>query len=312
MKKFIAIFIGLLVVCFGGWYLAIRLQTQNKAVPEKPVASVFYVCNGEKTIQAEYYKGTPVPVKPGEPPVPTGSVRLKFDDGRLLALPQTISADGTRYANTDESFVFWGKGNGAMILENGAEPSSVRPPADSGAAKENYIGCVKIAPEPAGSGLSQIYTEPSGKFSLRLPPDYAVVPSYKYEMEPDKTISGIKFLIPQAFSRGTNLSEDSYISVESLPETDKCAANLFLYDSRMEERTENGTAYSVASSTDAGAGNRYEETVYAFPETNPCVAIRYFIHYMVFENYAPGMVKEFNKSSLIQQFDQIRSTLILR
>jgi membrane-bound inhibitor of C-type lysozyme len=299
MKKFLVIFIGLLIICSGGWYLFSRLQTQNKVVSEKLVASVLYTCNGGKTIRAEYYKGTPVPVKPGEPPVPTGSVRLTFNNEKMMTLPQTISADGTRYENADESFVFWGKGNGALVLENGAE--------------KNYIGCVQVASEPTGSGLSQIYAEPSGKFSLRLPPGYVTVPSYRYKMEPNKNISGIKFVIPQTFSRGTNLSEDSYISVESLPETTLCSANLFLYDSpRAEERMENGTMYSIASSIGAGAGNRYEETVYAFPETNPCMAVRYFIHYMVFENYAPGTVKKFSKSSLIRQFDQIRRTLILQ
>ena len=299
MKKFIAIFIGLLFVCSGGWYLFSRLQTQNKIASEKPVASVLYTCNGGKIIRAEYYKGTPVLVKPGEPPVPTGSVRLKFSNEKVMTLPQTISADGTRYADSDESFVFWGKGNGALVLENGAE--------------KNYIGCVQVASEPAGSGLSQIYAEPSGKFSLRLPPDYVAVSPYKYEIGSGDNISGVKFVIPQSFARGTNLSEDSYVSVESLPETTLCSANLFLYDSpRAEERMENGTMYSIASSIGAGAGNRYEETVYAFPETNPCMAVRYFIHYTAFENYAPGTVKKFSKSSLIRQFDQIRSTLVLK
>jgi membrane-bound inhibitor of C-type lysozyme len=218
-----------------------------------------------------------------------------------MTLPQTLSADGTRYANADESFVFWGKGNGALVLENGEE--------------KNYIGCVLVSPEPVDSELSQIYTAPSGKFSLRLPSDYAVIPSYQYELEPNKNISGVKFPIPDTLAQGTNLSADSYVSMESLPQEKEkeCGANLFLSDSpRAEEKTENGITYSVASFTGAGAGNRYEETVYAFPGTNPCMAMRYFIHYMVFENYAPGVVKEFDKTSLIRQFDQIRRTLILK
>ena len=295
MKKFLVIFIGLLIICSGGWYLFSRLQTQNKVV------SVLYACNGGKIIQAEYYKGSSVLVKPGEPPVPTGNVRLTFNNEKTMTLPQTLSADGTRYANADESFVFWGKGNGALVLENGEE--------------KNYIGCVLVSPEPVDSELSQIYTAPSGKFSLRLPSDYAVIPSYQYELEPNKNISGVKFPIPDTLAQGTNLSADSYVSMESLPQEKEkeCGANLFLSDSpRAEEKTENGITYSVASFTGAGAGNRYEETVYAFPGTNPCMAMRYFIHYMVFENYAPGVVKEFDKTSLIRQFDQIRRTLILK
>ncbi|HUD03973.1 MAG TPA: MliC family protein, partial [Candidatus Paceibacterota bacterium] len=46
-------------------------------------------------------------------------VTISLSDGRTMNLPQTISADGGRYANTDDSFVFWNKGNTAFITENG-------------------------------------------------------------------------------------------------------------------------------------------------------------------------------------------------
>ena len=75
--------------------------------------------------------------------------------------------------------------------------------------------------------------------------------------------------------------------------------------------TDNGTIYSVASSTGAGAGNRYEETVYALPGTNPCVAVRYFIHYGVIENYPAGTVQAFNQPALLATFDAIRRTLVI-
>jgi len=39
-------------------------------------------------------------------PVPTGKVRLFLDNGDDFELLQTISADGGRYANSDESFIF--------------------------------------------------------------------------------------------------------------------------------------------------------------------------------------------------------------
>ena len=46
-------------------------------------------------------------------------VSLKLSDGRSLELPQVIAASGIRYANEDESFVFWSKGRDAFIDENG-------------------------------------------------------------------------------------------------------------------------------------------------------------------------------------------------
>ena len=86
-----------------------------------PIAQATYLCEGGKTIQAEFYKGQAYAVQPGEMPIPSGSVKLVLSDGRSLNLAKTISADGGRYANPDESFVFWERGESALILENGKE-----------------------------------------------------------------------------------------------------------------------------------------------------------------------------------------------
>ncbi|MCK9352180.1 MAG: MliC family protein [Candidatus Paceibacterota bacterium] len=300
MKKFSLIFIVLVIVTLSGWHISERSKKADVPVPEnKPIAVVLYSCKEGNTIQAQYYKGeSQAPVKPGEPPIPTGSVQLKLSDGRAMEIPQTISADGIRYANADETFIFWGKGDGALVLENNSEKS--------------YIGCIKIADAPAGSDLSNFYSDPSGSFSLRFSEGYAVDPSYRYDLERGKKIAGVKFTIPPELAEGTNLSNDSYLSVETLPMMPECTADLFLYDKTTAQNIteKNGAEFSVASSTGAAAGNRYEETVYAIPGSDPCMAIRYFIHYGVFENYAPGMVKEFDKTSLLKKFHEIRSTFV--
>ncbi len=94
------------------------------------IASVSYVCNAGKTISALYYESKESRVQvQGEMPIPTGSVVLTLSDGRGLVLSQSVSADGARYTNTDESFVFWSKGNGALVFENDEQKS--------------YIGCVE-------------------------------------------------------------------------------------------------------------------------------------------------------------------------
>ena len=81
-----------------------------------PVASVVFECDGDKSINATFYTGEPKPVMEGEMPQPTGSVEVTLSDGMKMTLPQTISADGARYANADESMVFWNKGSGAFIM----------------------------------------------------------------------------------------------------------------------------------------------------------------------------------------------------
>ncbi len=45
------------------------------------------------------------------------AVDLVFSDGRTMTLPHAISADGARYTNTDESVVFWTKGETAFVTE---------------------------------------------------------------------------------------------------------------------------------------------------------------------------------------------------
>jgi membrane-bound inhibitor of C-type lysozyme len=47
------------------------------------------------------------------------SVSLSLADGRHLDLPQAMSASGARYANADESVVFWNKGRTAFLEEHG-------------------------------------------------------------------------------------------------------------------------------------------------------------------------------------------------
>ncbi len=67
-----------------------------------PIATAIYRCEGDKGIDATYYPD---------------SVDLTLTDGRSLELPQVISGSGARYANDDESFVFWNKGDTAFVTE---------------------------------------------------------------------------------------------------------------------------------------------------------------------------------------------------
>jgi len=101
----------------------------------KLINTVVYTCDSGKPITASYYEGTTTPkTAPGAPPIPGGIVSLTFGDRAPMTLRQTISADGARYASADESFVFWSKGDGAMVLENGAE--------------KDYTNCKEGVPPP--------------------------------------------------------------------------------------------------------------------------------------------------------------------
>ena len=69
--------------------------------------SATFRCDGGQTIAAIFDNA------------PKAMVRLSLSDGRHLVLPQARSASGARYANDDETIVFWNKGDTAFIEEGG-------------------------------------------------------------------------------------------------------------------------------------------------------------------------------------------------
>jgi membrane-bound inhibitor of C-type lysozyme len=68
-----------------------------------------YTCSGGGRISANF---SPADAAKGE-------VKLTFDTGRELSLPQVLSADGGRYANAD--IEFWIKGQSATLTVNGVK-----------------------------------------------------------------------------------------------------------------------------------------------------------------------------------------------
>ena len=134
MKKYLIVLVVLIVLIAGG----IFIFTRSKYSPNvsKQTATAEFVCSQGKTISADFYQGAAKPASSaGGPPVPGGSVVLTLSDGRTMTLPQTISADGGRYANADESVVFWNVGNGATLTENG---------------QQTFGGCVTVVGDPGG------------------------------------------------------------------------------------------------------------------------------------------------------------------
>jgi membrane-bound inhibitor of C-type lysozyme len=266
---------------------------------DTPLTTVSYACDAGKSVTAAYYDGATIPSTATDtPPTPGGSVLLAFADGSTRSLHQTISADGARYATSDESFIFWSKGNGALVLINGKEST--------------YTNCIAVVPDPGT--LPLVYQNGSAGITIRYPTDFGIDDSYQYHaLGPGKDISGVKFTIPHALAAGTNLSSDSYASVELLPGAiNSCSAEAYLSGAKSAGFVDIGDRrYSVATASDAGAGNRYEETVYATPISGGCIGVRYFIHYSVIDNYPTGTATEFDRPALMSIFDSIRNTLTI-
>ncbi|TSC68430.1 MAG: Protein of unknown function DUF2091, periplasmic [Parcubacteria group bacterium Gr01-1014_56] len=274
-------------VLLAGWWVYGNKITTTPAPADDTVGSIgraAFACNLGKSVGTVFYNG---------------SVALTLSDGRTQTLPQVEAASGIRYANADQSLIFWGKGNTAFITE-GAEQT------------QTYTGCIVVAPDPTGTLTQILATSSELALTIRFPQNYTVDQAYKYEgLGPGKLIKGVKMTVPAAATAGTNLSKDTYISVEILPKATTCSASLFLDTKKTITFSDNGIDYSVATGTDAGAGNIYDEAVFAIPDSSSCTAVRYFIHSTNVGNYPAGTVKEFDKAGVIAEFDNIRRSLVL-
>ncbi|MEZ7820920.1 MAG: MliC family protein [Patescibacteria group bacterium] len=104
MKKTIPIAISIAAIAILGLFIFTITRQQFKE-KNKPIASAIFFCENNKNIEATFFKN---------------KVELTLNDNRKMSLKQTISASGARYANKDESFVFWNKGDTAFINEGNA------------------------------------------------------------------------------------------------------------------------------------------------------------------------------------------------
>lgn len=301
----VIIVVVLIALCLVVWMyrntppLSRLLGADQSVVKGAQQGTVKYLCSEGKTLIATYYDG-PSSTAPNGMPIPGGAVDLTLTDGTLMTLPHAVSADGARYANKGESFVFWSKGNTAFVQEGASQ-------------KQTYSNCVAESQRSADQQGWNAYASPALGFSILFPTTYTPNTSYRYEaLGPGKEIPGVKFTIPASVAEGTNLSSDSYISVEELPNATSCSASLFLDSAqKVHTVTDNDVEYSVGQSNGAGAGNLYDETVYAVSGSAPCVAVRYFIHSTQLANYPAGTRTAFDRAALVAQFDQIRHTLVL-
>jgi len=311
MQKTLNILLGVLTFLFliTLWYTEIRKQP----APQIKVSASTYYCKNNIVIGAKFYEVMLPEKSPSTSNIqtsPSGYADISLGNGKIIRLQQTVSASGVRYATTGDTFVFWVKGNSVLILEQGRI--------------DNFVDCEQKKLRSGNASTSVLYSDNTLGYSVIVPPyttpldvqkstHYRINENYTYGLIPGEIIKGISFTVPSSVTQGTNLSVDSYISVEHIDNAKTCTASIFL-ESTTTSRTiiENNKTYSVASSSGIGAGTRYEETVYAVQGKRACFGVRYFIHYEAIENYSIGTTKEFDKQKLLLSFDKIRKSLVVQ
>jgi hypothetical protein len=150
-------------------------------------------------------------------------------------------------------------------------------------------------------------------FTAKIPSDYEIDESYIYtNLGPDREIRGVSFKIPESLTVGTNLSRDTHISIERLKDVD-CHPRSFLYSepTNIETVRRGNYTFITGSTSGAGTGNFYEESVYTTRKNDYCYAIRYYMHSTNIGNYEPGTVQVYDRDALLASFDKIVSSFII-
>jgi hypothetical protein len=182
---------------------------------------------------------------------------------------------------------------------------------------------VVLAPAPIVAGDSdslatstavqkggQPYSNTVFAFSAFVPEGFSIDESYfNYTLGPGKEIPGISFTIPASMATGTNLSTDTRLSVEVLSRAACVPADFIPTTSKGTPITVGVNSYVYAASAGAGAGNRYDESVYVTKLRETCYGVRFFIHSTALENYEPGTRKVFDREAVTAKFKEIMASL---
>lgn len=156
------------------------------------------------------------------------------------------------------------------------------------------------------------YTNHHIGFSIKYLSNYSVNSSYVYTLYGSgHDIQGVSFTLPASLTNGTNLSGDSYISVEWISAGSTCNARNFLSAETINEQsgtTPGGETYSIGETGEAATGNYYEETVYVISSGSYCFCIRLFIHSTNIANYDPGTIRVFDRAAIMQNYYDMVAT----
>jgi len=103
----VVLFFGTFTLGFylGGMYKEVKI----KSITAEPIPGIIlakFSCEDGQLISVTFFKD---------------GARIIMGNGETLTLLRTISGSGARYANQDESFVFWNKGDTAFIERDGEQ-----------------------------------------------------------------------------------------------------------------------------------------------------------------------------------------------
>ncbi|MDD4989201.1 MAG: hypothetical protein PHV42_02145 [Candidatus Pacebacteria bacterium] len=168
-------------------------------------------------------------------------------------------------------------------------------------------------PSPAKPVSFLEYRSDESGYTIQYPSNFFVNESGKNPLNGTDPFYGIFFNFPSSFTAGTNLSKESYISVETKAEV-QCTPGDFLDQGggpspKPADIQSNGIYWTGGFSADAAVGNLYEETAYTTIHNGTCYGVKLFLHSGNIGNYDPGTIRSFDADTINSIFKGMVSSI---
>jgi hypothetical protein len=156
---------------------------------------------------------------------------------------------------------------------------------------------------------NQTYTNSHLSFSIEYPATASATSDFSSGFLPLTQTPVIAFELPRSMFSGTNLAEAGvYIGATTTPSVMSTCTQQVQGETATTSQTVGGQNFSVFTSTDAAAGNRYQEKTFRAFQNGSCLEIVELLHYGVIENYPPGTVQQFDEAKFSGILDSIVQT----
>ncbi len=178
-----------------------------------------------------------------------------------------------------------------------------------------YVNQPPVAKVDFPATVWKSFESPTYNFRIQYPADFTINQHYRYtRLGKNKTISGVAFNLPKTYWQGTNLSSDSYVSVET--SNLACEAKNFVPDASKDKEmmlAKNGRTYTqVTHDEGVTNSNFYHEVVYASAASRgACYIARLFLHSVDINNLLDSKptTKRYDEAGITTVFENMLATL---
>jgi len=174
---------------------------------------------------------------------------------------------------------------------------------------------MRVAINPPGKAYQYFdYTNPQNTVSLRYSDEFAPTASMPVGDFKGTPSLVLQFIRPDFYQPTTNLGEAYFLfsTMTDAQTVNTCTQPLPQLEIVQGQKDFNGYTFTQSEAIGVGAGNIYDQVIYRTVYDNICYEAVFYMHSGNIGNYTPGTVVEFDRATLIQKFEGILSTFIVK